>query len=221
MKEWISPIYTFFDPTPAIESIDSRRAHSFKCMAKGCKVGICHFLNKKDVRSMGNMQKHDKSCLGDDVLQAANEARNADKVQTKIVTGFLKDRSITTTFKQKGKGRAELVHWVAESLQPFDIVNDRGFQSLMKTGRPEYYIPSPSTVLCNVRLVFEYKGKLNFMTDGWSSPNHCALVAFSVHLEQKGIPLSLPLDIIEVLRVRYHFDLYLLSIQPLMNFLRL
>jgi hypothetical protein len=50
--------------------------------------------------------------------------------------------------------RAEIVHWVAEDLRPFKIVDDRGFQSLMKTGRPEHYIPSPSTVSRDVRLVF-------------------------------------------------------------------
>ena len=38
--------------------------------------------------------------------------------------------------------RAEIVHWVAEDLQPYSIVGDHGFQSLMKTGRPTYYIPS-------------------------------------------------------------------------------
>src|SRR5258708_30806906 len=50
--------------------------------------------------------------------------------------------------------RAEIVRWVSESLRPFEIVQDRGFQSLMKTGRPEYYIPSKSTVSRDVRLVF-------------------------------------------------------------------
>ena len=29
---------------------------------------------------------------------------------------------------------------------PFSIVEDRGFRCLMKTGRPEYYLPSRSTV---------------------------------------------------------------------------
>jgi hypothetical protein len=43
---------------------------------------------------------------------------------------------------------------VAESLRPFTIVEDRGFKSLMKTGRPEYYLPSKSTVSRDVRLVF-------------------------------------------------------------------
>jgi hypothetical protein len=50
--------------------------------------------------------------------------------------------------------RAEIVHWVSESARPFEIVNDRGFQSLMKTGRPAYYIPSPSMVSCDVRMMF-------------------------------------------------------------------
>jgi hypothetical protein len=44
---------------------------------------------------------------------------------------------------------------VAESLRPFEVVQDKGFQTLMKTGRPEYYLPSPSTVARDVRLVFK------------------------------------------------------------------
>jgi hypothetical protein len=51
--------------------------------------------------------------------------------------------------------RAEIVRWVSESKRPFKIVNDRGFQSLMKTGRPGYHIPSPSTVSRDVKQVFK------------------------------------------------------------------
>ena len=50
--------------------------------------------------------------------------------------------------------RTEIVHWVSENLRPFSIVNDRGFQSLMKTGRPAYHIPSASTVARDVKSVF-------------------------------------------------------------------
>jgi hypothetical protein len=46
------------------------------------------------------------------------------------------------------------VRWVSESMRPFSIVNDGGFQSLMKTGRPMYYIPSASTVSRDVKKVF-------------------------------------------------------------------
>lgn len=50
--------------------------------------------------------------------------------------------------------RAEIVKWVAESLRPFEIVKDQGLQFLMKTGRPEYYLPSPSTISRDVRVMF-------------------------------------------------------------------
>jgi hypothetical protein len=49
---------------------------------------------------------------------------------------------------------AEIVRWVAESKRPFQIVNDRGFQSLMKTGRPGYRLPSAETVSQDVKRVF-------------------------------------------------------------------
>jgi hypothetical protein len=49
---------------------------------------------------------------------------------------------------------AEIVRWVAENKRPFQIVNDRGFQSLMKTGRPGYHIPSAETVSRDVKRVF-------------------------------------------------------------------
>jgi len=32
----------------------------------------------------------------------------------------------------------------------------------------------------------EYDGKLNFATDAWSSPNHKAFMAVSVHMEHNG-----------------------------------
>lgn len=50
--------------------------------------------------------------------------------------------------------RAEIVRWVAESKRPFAIVKDRGYQKLMKTGRPDYKIPSPDTVSRDVKKVF-------------------------------------------------------------------
>jgi hypothetical protein len=130
--------------------------------------------------------------------------------------------------------RAEIVRWVAENARPFEIVKDRGFQKLMKTGRPGYYIPSPSTVSRDVQMVFvrtrqriarmlqvsegsrqtvlereltnikEYDGKLNFATDAWTSPNHKAFVALTVHLEQKGKPLCIILDVVEVAKVSTH-----------------
>jgi hypothetical protein len=135
-----------------------------------------------------------------------------------------KDGSITEAFQRAGKGkvtyshrqhtttqsRAEIVRWVAESKRPFKIVSDRGFQSLMKTGRPEYHIPSEHTVSRDVKQAFvharkrianilqEYDGQLNFATDAWTSPNHKAFVAFTVHFAHEGAPVSMLLDLVEV-----------------------
>jgi len=50
--------------------------------------------------------------------------------------------------------RAEFVRWVTENKRPFQIVNDRAFRSLMKTGRPESYIPSAETLSRDVKNVF-------------------------------------------------------------------
>ena len=44
----------------------------------------------------------------------------------------------------------------------------------------------------------EYEGKLHFATDAWTSPNHRAFVAITVHLEIQGEPVCLVLDVVEV-----------------------
>ena len=66
-----------------------------------------------------------------------------------ILLCFVLNWSIAEAFN-----RAEIVRWVAESKRPFQIVNDRAFQSLMKTGRPGYRIPSAETVSRDVKQVF-------------------------------------------------------------------
>lgn len=48
----------------------------------------------------------------------------------------------------------------------------------------------------------EYDGKLNFTTDAWTSTNHRAFVAVLVHLEHNGVPMTLPLDVIEAAKVQ-------------------
>jgi hypothetical protein len=39
---------------------------------------------------------------------------------------------------------------------------------------------------------------LNFATDAWTSPNHKAYVAFTVHFEHEGAPVLMLLDLVEV-----------------------
>lgn len=46
------------------------------------------------------------------------------------------------------------VRWVAEDLCPFKMVADHGFLMITKSGCLGYYVPSPLTVSCNVKVVF-------------------------------------------------------------------
>ncbi|KAF8550525.1 hypothetical protein OG21DRAFT_1384020, partial [Imleria badia] len=223
-KEWISPVYAFFNPTPTIREIDGRHVHEFACSARGCKVNVRRYLDTKDARSTGNMRKHVRLCWGAEILDAADNAKDASEVRTNIVGSVQRTGSIAAAFERKGKGkisyshrqhtrsetRAEIVRWLSENQRPFSIIADRGFQSLMKTGRPEYYLPSPDTVSRDTKQVFartrmriarmlqEYDRRLNFTTDAWTSPNHHSYVAICVHLQHKGSPMSFPLDIVEL-----------------------
>ncbi|KAG0695624.1 hypothetical protein DFH29DRAFT_984909 [Suillus ampliporus] len=141
MKDWTSPIYAFFKPTPGIKYHDGRHCH------------MCKYA-----KSTGNMCKH-----------AAMECRNTAAVQDGV--------------------------------------------ALMKTGRPKYHIPSPLTVACDVKQVFvktckwivqmlqNYDGELNFAMDTWTSPNHRAYMAVSVHLEHKDQLFSMILDIVKLPKV--------------------
>ncbi|KAG1831114.1 hypothetical protein EV424DRAFT_1534623 [Suillus variegatus] len=40
MKDWISPVYAFFNPKPHIVIIKGRCAHEFKCFGKSCKATV-------------------------------------------------------------------------------------------------------------------------------------------------------------------------------------
>ena len=102
------------------------------------------------------------------MVTSADSTKNTNEVWATTVMGVLNPQLIMAAFEWNGKGkvkyshrqhtkteaRAEIVRWVTESKWPFKIVADHGFQSLMKTGRPKYYIPSPTTVSRDVKKAF-------------------------------------------------------------------
>ncbi|KAF8523881.1 hypothetical protein BU17DRAFT_43399, partial [Hysterangium stoloniferum] len=215
MKYWVSPVYAFFDPTAKTVDADGHQAHKFKCSAQGCMVTVWRYLDKKDVRLTSNMHKHVKGCWGDEVLNAAEDAKDADEVQSNIVGGVLQNGSITATLEHKAKGKVTYLH--RQHTQAETKLED------WKTGRLEDYLPHPTTISHDMRLIFAqtyqhiakfihyygltimyqgYEGKISFTTDAWMSPNHKAFVVFSVHFEHNGVLLSMPLYIIEVVRVK-------------------
>ena len=100
-------------------------------------------------------------------MKIAEGAQNIDEAREAMQL-LKKTGTISMAFERKGKGmvtysmrqhtrtetRVELVQWVAQSLRPFKIVSDPGFQALMKTGRPGYYLPLPMTLAHDVKTVF-------------------------------------------------------------------
>ncbi|KAF6742603.1 hypothetical protein DFP72DRAFT_766283, partial [Ephemerocybe angulata] len=224
------PVYAFFKPDPVFQHIDNRPCHVFTCAAAHCRNPtntVRRYLDTKDSNSTSSLRKHAEKCWGAEALKAAQSAADANTVRSSgILASGSFSGAIDKIFERLGKGkvtyshrahtkvesRAECVHWVAESLRPVGIVGDRGFLSIAKTGRPDHYIPSPSTVSrdlknsfvkCRTRIakyLQEYDGALSFTTDAWTSPNHRAYVALTVHLEHNGVPLSLLLDFVEVPR---------------------
>ncbi|KAG2032501.1 hypothetical protein BDR03DRAFT_935937 [Suillus americanus] len=186
MKDWTSPIYAFFKPTPGIEYNDGCHCHMFKCTARGCKHRVRQYLDKKDVKSTGNMRKHVKSCWGEAALQAAMEYG--------VVKSLLDTGSIQTSFNRKGKGKVVYSHCQHTRM---------GTRfALMKPRRPEYHIPSPSTVARDVKQVFVKTCKwIAQMLQNYDRELNLAYVAVSVHLEHEGQPFSMILDIVELPKV--------------------
>ena len=112
-KEWNSPIYVFFKPTPSIEYIKDRRVHVFECSAKHCKGKgngrfVHHYLDTSDAKSTGNLRKHAKICWGVETVAAADETRNVNDAREALKK--VKDGSITEAFERVGKGKVTYSH---------------------------------------------------------------------------------------------------------------
>lgn len=167
MKKWTAGVYAFYEtPTVAYPAPSRTLAHAFRCKGRGCKKVIHRYVASKDITSTSNLWRHATACWGEDAVKAAKSAKDVDEVR-KITASIKRSGSITEAFERKTdvvtyshrpftriETRTELVKWFAENLRPFRIVRDRGFLVLMKTGRPGYYIPSPSTVSRDVKVVF-------------------------------------------------------------------
>ncbi|KAJ7234787.1 hypothetical protein C8J57DRAFT_1089470, partial [Mycena rebaudengoi] len=213
-KKWTSPIYSFFSDVSMSEGDDGRRYHLFKCGSTRCKDGT----RASDAGSTSNMRKHAIQCFGQNVVDAAINGEGAKNPDGSIFAAFARagQRPVNVTHRAhtNSEARAHIVQWVTESTRPPHLINDRGFRTLMTAGRPTLQLPSGQTVSRDIQMSFikckstidnllqNYPGQLNFATDAWTSPNHRAFVAWTVHLHHEGTPLAFLLDIIEVPEVR-------------------
>ena len=113
-KDWAAPIYAFFRTVPSVEYDEGRRLHIFQCAAQVCKHktrGVRRFLDKGDAKSTGNLRKHAKRCWGEEIVAAADKAKNASEVRQTTIKGRLNLESITAAFERTGKGKVSYSHW--------------------------------------------------------------------------------------------------------------
>ena len=142
-----------------------------------------YYLDKSDSKSTSNLCKHAKICFGQSEVASADKTQDVHAAckalknmkDGSITEAFKHVAKLKVTYSHRQhmtteshyvsiphcsmtdltmNDRAEIIWWVAESKQPFQIVNNHGFQSLMKTRRPEYHIPSMQTVSHDVKWVF-------------------------------------------------------------------
>jgi hypothetical protein len=114
-KDWISPIYVFFNCVPRIEHIDGRRVHVFMCTASHCKGrngrDVRRFLDTGDAKSTSGLRRHAKMCWGDEAVCAADKTKDlecARKVLKK--SGVKRNGSITSAFARIYKDKVTYSH---------------------------------------------------------------------------------------------------------------
>ncbi|KAL1733408.1 hypothetical protein EV714DRAFT_204697, partial [Schizophyllum commune] len=190
----------------------------FSCFNKGCKHTIRRYQDTSDKYSTGNMIRHAESCWGKDAVNVARAHDDRDTAREKVVEPLKLSGKLTVAFARQGKGKitySTRQHTKTETnFRPFALVEDEGFKTLMKTGRPEYYLPSRTTVSRDVKRVFArsrarvaqflqqaYDGDLSFQTDMWTSPNHIPYMGTTVTFEHKGEPVTIVLDVTQVAKV--------------------
>ncbi|KAF9028137.1 hypothetical protein BDZ89DRAFT_902107, partial [Hymenopellis radicata] len=216
-KHLRTPIYAFFRPEMAIEyrrnktSGKNQKHHMFTCAARGCKHRVARNLETQDRTSTKNLKDHAIRCWGKDTVTAALEMQNLDKARGLVKKhGGKKNGLLTTAFTKLKKAGARIFSHVPLTKPEVRIVKDRAFEKLMKSGRPETYIPHPTTISRDTKVLFgktrrrlatffqNYPGRIALATDAWTSPNHRAFVAYSAHWEENGEPVSAMLDFREL-----------------------
>ncbi|KAF9020042.1 hypothetical protein BDZ89DRAFT_903697, partial [Hymenopellis radicata] len=165
-----------------------------------CGKNVYRNLTSKDKSSGHGLRLHAEKCFGVEAVKAAFEGADLQATREMVKKAGKKKQGVLTSMLQgiiaKGKEiyatmplsnaetRAECARWCAENFRPFNVVADRAFKKLMKTGRPGTYIPHPTTVSRDTKILFaktrrrlakKFKGlksRVHIVLDAWTSPNH-------------------------------------------------
>ncbi|KAJ7871618.1 hypothetical protein B0H14DRAFT_3439341 [Mycena olivaceomarginata] len=222
LGQWTTPVYQFFHPLVLkFDEGDKDCPYTwFACNSKHCKAstganGIRRYMDKSDAIATKNVKRHATKCFCEASVEAAAAGVKATPADTSLHAVWAQQSSSKPSAKRPftfATFRATLVRWFTESNRPMYAAKYRKFEELIINGRPGIEIHSQTTIARDIKTSFEhgpdhiskllndYPGKLSFTTDAWTSPNHRAFVAWTVHLQHKGKPLNFLLDIFEVHR---------------------
>ena len=114
-KEWNSPVYAFFKPTPSVVYINDRRVHVFecsatRCMGKGNGRMVRRYLDTGDAKSTSNLRKHAKICWGEDVMAEADKTKDVHAAREVVSKMKSANGSITDAFERVAKGKVTYSH---------------------------------------------------------------------------------------------------------------
>ncbi|KAJ7163966.1 hypothetical protein C8R43DRAFT_879404, partial [Mycena crocata] len=215
---WTSHIYTFYQGDVRIEYRNDKLHHIFTCAAWNCNHTIHCNQTSKDSNSTKNLRAHAKKCWGEDNMLAAEKVKSLGEARKLLKdNSSVRNQRLTDIFKAHAVAGGESSSHVPltneqSRLRPFTIAKDQGYRRLMKSGRPSAYIPSPTTIVRDVKLLFHKTRErlksafryTNYLlaTEVWTSPNHRAYVAVSGHWEEDGKQINCLLDFVEVAKVR-------------------
>jgi hypothetical protein len=106
-KDWNTPIYAFFKPSPEIEYINGCRIHVFEYIAKQCRGKgksrrcINRYLDTGDRKSTGNLRKHAKLCFGEEAVAVADMGKDINATHAALLKNpdLLRTGLLTANFE--------------------------------------------------------------------------------------------------------------------------
>ncbi|KAJ7598014.1 hypothetical protein C8J56DRAFT_772457 [Mycena floridula] len=196
--QWTSAIYGFFNE-PTLRFNGEHPYHWFLCASKTCTR---RYLDTSDATSTGNLTQHACSCFGKDVVNAAKSGAKVKHTDGSIIGAWARQAS--------KPGPKKPLTVASFCNRPMHAAKDRKLKELLLDRQPGLTMPSQTTIAQDIKTSFErsvetvtkllndHRGKISFTTDAWTSPNHCAFVAWTAHFQHEGNPVAFLIDIYEV-----------------------
>ncbi|SJL04344.1 uncharacterized protein ARMOST_07710 [Armillaria ostoyae] len=151
--------------------------------------------------SMGALWHHIWKCWGDEVLAAADAAKDLKKshdiVEKELTKQKLKNGSTVMMLKRFGSkiiSYSTYPHTKMEVRLRFQVPDENWPSTAL-------HPPFNYSLLNTYSLILwqKFDGMLSFATSAWTSPNHHVYVALAVHfVHDNGMPIRMVLDFIEV-----------------------